>query len=243
MTHFSDGVAVGAAGFSPTDTRALPALLTNTYGSPAGVGITPSAYFDLGTPAALAATAVCAAQAVAAAGNAVINGTKASAGSVVFEAASPFFARAVSVVSSAAGDTTQVVTITGTDIYGAPMTQALTLNGTTTVSGTKAFKTITQVAVSAALAGNLSVGDTDIIGLPYRALNRSVVQMFWDTAFFTTGTFVAGVTATATPTTGDVRGTFVPPTATNGSRRLAFWFNFPYNHPGSVNELIGVTQA
>jgi hypothetical protein len=241
-THFSDGVAVGQAGFGPTEVRSLPPLLVTSYGT-AGFGLAPSCYIDLGTPAALAATAICAAQAIAGAGNALINGTKASGGTVTIESGIPFFGRAVSVVSSGAGDTTQTVTVTGTDIYGAAMTQTLTLNGTTTVNGTKAFKTITQVAVSAALAGNLSVGDTDIIGIPFRCVNRSVVQTFWDTAFVTTGTFVAAVATTPSATTGDVRGTFVPPAATNGSRRLVLWFNFPYTYADTVASIIGPVQA
>lgn len=174
--------------------------------------------FDI-VPAALSATGVCAAQAVAGAGNATINGASATAGVASFDVA-----RAISAVSSNAGDTTQTVTVTGTDYYGQAQTERLTLNGTTTVNGKKAFRTITQVAVSAALTGNLSVGTTDIFGLPYVVTDGGyLLRTGWAGAVAdNAGTFVAAdTTSPATLTTGDVRGTFVPTgSAANGSRRL-----------------------
>ena len=185
-----------------------------------GQGVGPmgrTTYLDI-VPAALSATAVCAAQAVAAAGNATINGASASGGVATFD-----YARAVSIVTSNAGNTTQNVTVTGTDYYGQTQTETLTANGTTTVNGKKAFVTITQVAVSAALTGNLSVGSTDIFGLPYRITDAGYLfRTGWAGAVAdNAGTFVAAdTTSPATATTGDVRGTFTPTTAANGSRRL-----------------------
>ena len=185
-----------------------------------GQGVGPmgrTTYLDI-VPAALSATAVCAAQAVAAAGNATINGASASGGVATFD-----YARAVSIVTSNAGNTTQTVTVTGTDYYGQTQTETLTANGTTTVNGKKAFVTITQVAVSAALTGNLSVGSTDIFGLPYRITDAGYLfRTGWAGAVAdNAGTFVAAdTTSPATATTGDVRGTFTPTTAANGSRRL-----------------------
>lgn len=184
-----------------------------------GVGPLGRTYvFDI-VPAALSATAVCAAQAVAAAGNATINGASASGGVATFD-----YARCVTVVSSNAGDTTQTVTVTGTDYYGQTQTSTLTLNGTTTVTGNKAFKTITQVAVSAALTGNLSVGNANKFGLPYAVTDAGyLLRTGWDNIVAdNAGTFVAAdTTSPATATTGDVRGTYAPSgNAANGSRRL-----------------------
>lgn len=119
------------------------------------------AVMSLGAPIALDADGVCAAQAIAGAANASINGALASGGAVTLDVP-----RALQMVSSGAGDNTQTVTVTGTDVYRYAMKETFSLNGTTAVTGKKAFKTITQVAVSAAMAGNLSVGTTDILGLP-----------------------------------------------------------------------------
>jgi len=210
-----------------------------------GLGVGPmgrTTYLDI-VPATLSATAVCAAQAVAAAGNATINGASASGGVATFD-----YARAVSVVSSNAGDTTQTVTVTGTDYYGQTQTETIALNGTTSVDGDKTFKTITQVAVSAALTGNLSVGNNDIFGLPYRITDAGYLfRTGWAGAVAdNAGTFVAADTATATATTGDVRGTFKPTTAANGSRRLVIGMIMTSVQAGpnaTQTSAIGVTPA
>ncbi|MGZ6673869.1 MAG: hypothetical protein ACXVFM_16125, partial [Solirubrobacteraceae bacterium] len=68
------------------------------------------------------------------------------------------FPRTLQFVSSNAGDTTQTITVVGTDDYGVAMSSTTALNGTTVVHGTKAFKTVSSVKSSGALAGNLSVG-------------------------------------------------------------------------------------
>ena len=209
-----------------------------------GVGPLGRTYvFDI-VPAALSATAVCAAQAVAAAGNATINGASATGGVATFDVA-----RNVSIVSSSASDTTQTVTVTGTDYYGQAQTSRLTINGTTTVNGLKSFKTITQVAVSALFVGNLSVGSTDIFGLPYRVTDAGyLLRTGWNnTVADNAGTFTAADTATASVTTGDVRGTFLPAsTAANGSRRLVIAIGLTAIQAGPTatqTGAIGVTPA
>lgn len=183
-----------------------------------GVGPLGRVYIYDVVPLTASATAVCAAQAVAAAGNATINGGQATAGVATFAVA-----RNVVVVSSNAGDTTQTVTVTGTDFYGQTQTQAIALNGTTSVGSLKAFKTITQVAVSAAMTGNLSVGTGNVFGLPFKVTNAGyLLRTGWDNAVAdNAGTFVAADSATATASTGDVRGTFAPSgSAPDGARRL-----------------------
>lgn len=220
MTHFSDGLRVGDVfpnGLEP------------------GVPLTPFFVYDV-VPVALSATAVCAAQPVGGAVNLTINGASAAGGVATLDVP-----RAVSVVSSNAGDTTQTATVFGFDVYNQPMSETIAFNGTTTVNGQKAFARVTRVAASAALAGNASVGSTDILGLPYRIVTRGAIQTFWDTAFVTTGTFAAAdLTSPATATTDDVRGTFLPPSATNGTRRLVVWMRL---NPTSQLTAYGVTQA
>jgi hypothetical protein len=221
---------------------------TNSWAGPGtigrGVGPLGRVYiFDI-VPATASATAVCAAQAIAAAGNATINGASASGGVATLDVA-----RAVNVDSTNAGDTTQTVTITGTDYWNQAQTETITMNGTTAVAGLKAFKTITQVAVSAALAGNLTVGSTDVFGLPYRITDAGyIIRVGWAGALAEdAGTFVAAdTTSPATATTGDVRGTYDPSSAADGSRRLVMALGLTALQAGpnaTQTAAIGVTPA
>lgn len=242
MGQQSDDLWMGTATGPQTNSWA-------TSGNPGvigqGVGPLGRVYiFDI-VPAALSATAVCAAQAIAGAANATINGASASGGVATFDVA-----RNVSIVSSSASDTTQTVTVTGTDYYGQAQTSRLTINGTTTVNGLKAFKTITQVAVSAAFVGNLSVGSGDTFGLPYRVTDAGyLLRTGWAGAVAdNAGTFTAAdTTSPATVTTGDVRGTFLPATsAANGSRRLVIAIGLTAIQAGPTATqagAIGVTPA
>ena len=221
---------------------------TNSWAGPGtigrGVGPLGRVYiFDI-VPEAASATAVCAAQAVAGAGNATINGASASGGVATFDVA-----RGVNVDSSNVGDTSQTVTVTGTDYWNQAQTETIALNGTTAVAGKKAFKTITQVAVSAALAGNLTVGSTDVFGLPYRVTDAGyILRSGWAGALADdAGTFVAAdTTSPATATTGDVRGTYVPSSSANGSRRLVLALGLTGLQAGpnaTQTGAIGVTPA
>ena len=213
MPAYSDDLWLGGANGPQSQGWAGPGQVYE------GVGPLGRVYiFDI-VPATLSATAVCAAQAVAAAGNATINGTTAPGGVATFNCC-----RNVSIVSSSASDTAQTVTVTGTDFWGQAQTSLLTINGTTTVNGLKGFKTITKVAVSAAFVGNLSVGMGDSFGLPYRVTDGGyLLRTGWAGAVAdNAGTFTAAdTTSPATSSTGDVRGTFLPTgSASNGSRRL-----------------------
>jgi hypothetical protein len=177
------------------------AVYNRAFSAKPGVPFDPVVIYRV-APLTVAATGICAAQAVAGAGNATINGTLASGGVATITVPCN-----LTVVSASAGDTTQTVTATGTDVYGETMTETIALNGTTTVQGKKAFATVTQVAVSAATAGNLSVGIGKIIGLPYRADESCVLSARFNNAI-DAGTFVPAVTTAASATTGDIRGTF-----------------------------------
>ena len=212
MPQYSDDLWLGSANGPQSQGWAGPGAVF------AGVGPLGRVYIFDTVPATKSATAVCAAQAVAGAGNATIDGASASGGVATFDAV-----RVVSAVSSNVGDTTQTVTVTGTDYWGQAQTELISLNGTTTVVGLKAFKTITAAAVSAALTGNLSVGNGDVFGLPYKVTDAGyLLRTGWAGAVAdNAGTFVAAdATSPATNATGDVRGTFAPTSAANGSRRL-----------------------
>jgi len=221
MTHFSDGVRAGR-NFANNGTASEP-----------GVFMSSINVYDV-VPAVLDADGICVQQTLAAAGNALINGALASGGTVVLDVPR-------NVIIDAAGAATAVLTVTGTDVYGIPMSEAITLNGTTAVSGKKAFKTITSVAASAA-ATDFFVGTGDVFGLPIRANTRGYVLTAWDGAFVTTGTFTAAVTTSpATTTTGDVRGTYLVPSASDGTKRLTLWV-FVFDDDTQVG-IYGVAQA
>jgi hypothetical protein len=238
MPQYSDDLWLGGASGPQSQGWAGPGQVYE------GVGPLGRVYiFDV-VPAALSATAVCAAQAVAAAGYATVNGASASGGVATLDCA-----RIVSIVSSGAGDTAQTVTITGTDYWGQAQTQRLTLNGTTTVNSTKTFKKITSVYVSALLVGNLSVGSGDVFGLPYKVSDAGyLLRTGWAGAVAdNAGTFVAADTATASAVTGDVRGTFAPTgSAANGARRLVIAIGLTAAAAGpdaTQTGAIGVTPA
>jgi len=189
------------------------------------------ALISFGTPTTASATAVCAAQAISGTNVAAVitGGAKYSSASGTVPLGAPT-GRNVNVVSSNAGDTTQVVTVTGVDMYGQTMREAITCNGTTTVQGKKAFASVTGVSVSATMTGNLSVGDGTILGLPvYLPNSVYILKEIQDGAVATSGTVVAGagITVPATSTSADVRGTYTPNSAPDGSRSCALIVALP----------------
>lgn len=66
-------------------------------------------------------------------------------------------AEKVDVVSDSASDTTQTITIVGTDANGYRLVETYTLAGLTPDTGAETFTTITQVSKSAATVGNITV--------------------------------------------------------------------------------------
>jgi hypothetical protein len=203
MTHFSDGVRAGR-NFANNGTASQP-----------GVFMSPINVYNI-VPDALVTNGICLQQTITGAASAVINGSLASGGVATLDVPR-------NVIVDAAGAATATLTVTGTDAYGIPMSEAITLNGATAVAGKKAFKTITGIA-SSATATDIFVGTGDVFGLPIRANSRNYVQTAWNGAFVTTGTFVGAVgTDPATTTTGDVRGTFAPADAADATKRLTLW--------------------
>lgn len=169
---------------------------------------------NLGAPITADADGIATAQAIAGAADATLNGVQVVDGVAVLDVP-----RNITAVSSGAGDTTQTITVTGLDEYGEDVVETIALNGTTPVAGKKAFKSVSEVAVSAALAGNLSVGFGDVLGLPlFVASSGQVIKELQDGASATAGTLVVGVTVAATATSGDVRGTYDPNAACDGSK-------------------------
>ena len=125
--------------------------------------------------------------------------------------------RAVS-VTAASGATYATATVNGYDIYGYPMSEAITISAGAAVAGKKAFKYIKSVVLSGGTADTThaySVGTTAVIGLPIRADSSAEVVVnagntqtapAFNTAFAANG-FLPADRTTPSATTGDVRGT------------------------------------
>jgi hypothetical protein len=158
--------------------------------------------------------------------------------------------RAVSVTIGAGTIANRNVTINGFDYYGQAMSEVIA-TGTTqsvTVNGKKAFYVVTSATVSGAVGATTALGTTDILGIPVRVFNVAYVASVKsnNTLAQDAGTFVAADTATATTTTGDVRGTYVPATASNGIVRTVMGILLPAIAVGPNATRVGalgVTQA
>lgn len=100
------------------------------------------------------ADGVCQSQTPAAGGvqNLTINGALSSGGVATFVAA-----RLIT-ITSAGADSGRTFTVTGTDANGDAQTESITGPATTTVTGTKYFRTVTQVRVDNNTAGAITVG-------------------------------------------------------------------------------------
>jgi len=167
--------------------------------------------------------------------------------------------RAVS-VTAASGATYATATVNGYDIYGYPMSEAITISAGNAVNGKKAFKYIKSVVLSGGTADSThaySVGTTAIVGLPIRSdtvaevvanAGASQTQPATNTAFAGNG-FLPADRTTPSATTGDVRGTIdlanalgINLTPSTGTNKYVFrQIPQPYNVQ-SATGLFGLTQ-
>lgn len=106
------------------------------------------------------------------------------------------YPRAVAVTTASGSPTNSVITITGYDYYGQPMTEIIqsgTVASTQTV-GRKAFFQVYSVAFSAATTVAVSVDTSNVLGLPCRISDTAYVlsNKFTGSLAFDSGTFAAG---------------------------------------------------
>lgn len=117
-------------------------------------------------------------------------------------------------------------TITGTDAYGNGITEdwSVTATGTTkTFTGKKAFKTVTKITETVAAdasANTIIAGNGTVLGLSTKCAVASAVKEVANGSVVTTGTVVAGDSAS----TADPRGTYSPSAAPDGSKDYTIWF-------------------
>lgn len=159
---------------------------------------------------------------------ALINGAAASGGVATFDVPRNVVA---------AWTNTAVITITGTDVHGAPMVEA-SASGTSH-TGNKAFKTITSITVSADVTG-FTAGSGAKLGLTYRPKVGGFIRGRLNEDSADAGTYVAPVRTTSTATTNDVRGTYAYAGTANGTN--VFTVVYMVDNGPSNEDLFGIAQ-
>lgn len=147
-------------------------------------------------------------------------------------------------ITSGGNDTGITFTVSGYDLYGYPVTETITGANATVALGVKAFKYISGVTHTGTVAGTVTIGTGDVIGLPIRADYFGEIRVIYNSTVITASTgFTAAVTTNpATATTGDTRGTYLLQTASDGTRRLQVYISPSPANISSVTGLFGVAQ-
>jgi len=139
--------------------------------------------------------------------------------------------RALSVTTGTGTTVSSNFTITGWDEYGQAMSEVIASGAvaSTTTNGKKAFYQILSVVGTGGTTSTITVGTTQLLGVPVRITSGVYIcHVGWSSGFtLDTGTLAAADTATATTTTGDVRGTFSPSSAPDGIKRLVLGIMLP----------------
>lgn len=141
-------------------------------------------------------------------------------------------------------------TIVGYDRYGVKVTQTLAGPAINTVNTLKPFASVLSVTPNTTSATTVSVGSSDIFGLPFAARDAGyLISAKWAGVLAqNAGTFVAADgTSPASATTGSVRGTYAQSgAASNGTNRLVILMLLTAAQCGTnptVVALLGVAQA
>ena len=205
MTTFSDGIKLG------NRRRTAKALYPKSS----------LVYVDF-IPATLDRDGLCVSQTTGAAGNLTLTGALTSGGVGILDSGVDSWGRCVGIYSGS--DLSAITfTVTSYDIYGELVVENIAGPNNTTTAGLKAVSRVLSVYANAAVGSAVEGGTIDKFGLPFRLGDLSqVVRVGWtQTLADNAATVAVGVTTSpATATTGDVRGTVIPSSAANGTRRL-----------------------
>lgn len=252
--HVSDDLYLG--GFTGTQGLSLfgsaPGLQSDNPTAQLGAGPAGRTFFLNAVPLALATTNVAALQAPTS-GTALTLTAGTGVTAVVSPAGTNVILfdvpRAVS-LSSVSNLSAINFLVTGYDWYWQLQTQLITGPNNNTVTSLKAFRAIQSVVPQGTSASTVSVGTSDIFGLPWYIADAGyILSAKWANVLAqNAGTFVAGVaTVPNTNLLGDVRGTFAQSgAASNGSNRLVIGMHLTGGQVGSnptIANLIGVTPA
>ena len=158
--------------------------------------------------------------------------------------------RAVS-VTAAASATYTTATVSGYDIYGYPMSEAITITAGSAVNGKKAFKYIKSVVLSGGTADTThaySVGTADVFGFPLRSDTFGDVIVNYATSLVATtlvtsaSSYVPADRTTPSTTTGDVRGPYAATSSSGANKLIVRQSPQAYMTPYATG-LFGLTQA
>jgi len=116
-----------------------------------------------------------------------------------------------------------VLNVIGTDVYGNVITETITLNGTATIQGVKAFKTITSITPAGGSdlgATDLTVGTGSKLGLPVKLNARPDLLQAWLGLVLDGGGLTVVVGSTSAD--ADKRGTIAFTSALDGSEVIVW---------------------
>lgn len=126
------------------------------------------------------------------------------------------------IITSSGNDSGITFTVRGFGFYGQAMTETITGANAGIAAGLKAFASITSITPSGNAAANVKIGVGNVLGLPVFLPNAvHILKELQDGASATAGTTVAGSQSFPSATTGDVRGTYVPNSAPDGTKAYA----------------------
>ena len=154
-------------------------------------------------------------------------------------------------VTAAASATYATATVSGYDIYGYPMSEAITITAASTVTGKKAFKYIKSVVLSGGTADTThaySVGTADVFGLPLRSdtfgdiIVNYATSLVASTLITSASSYVPADRTTPSTTTGDVRGTYAATSSSGANKLIVRQSPQAYNVPYATG-LFGLTQT
>jgi hypothetical protein len=161
--------------------------------------------------------------------------------------------RTVVIALGGGGAPSTIFTVWGFDQDDVFMTEQITVTNGNTVIGKKAFAGITRVWAASATTSTVSVGVSNIIGLPYvlNNVNRIISGDFGIPTVITvipatgigTNYTIADQTATATAITGDIRGTVLLPSAADGIKRLVVAWIMAGNSNDVNNQTYGTVYG
>lgn len=127
------------------------------------------------------------------------------------------YGAALSVVANASS--TSKIVIKGFDYLGQPVTEEVTLNGTTAVNGVKCFKYIERIEIPASTAVTITITRKLLLGLPYRT--TQILAEMRDGEKVSTATLVAPTTVASTAVSSEPRGMYNLATYASAKRVVA----------------------
>lgn len=146
--------------------------------------------------------------------------------------------------TSVGDDSAATAAVVFYDVYGFLCHETVTLSNATIATSLKAVKAVVSITPGGTLSGsNLSVGTSDVFGLPLASYEFPWAKIYWADALIsaTTGWVAAVTTSPATAITGDTRGKYGTQSASNGTRKLQVFLT-PQAQNMSTTGLYGATQ-